>query len=68
MTKALPGWYADARRGTGERWFDGDRWTEVRRDSPAPPTGIALRRGLIVLAATFSLGIVAAGALATVLA
>jgi hypothetical protein len=66
MTKALPGWYADAQRGTGERWFDGDHWTDRRRDTPVTKS-VTLRRLLIVLAVALGAGVVAAGALATML-
>ena len=66
MSKALAGWYADAQRGTGERWFDGDHWTEQRRHVREPARSTS-RRVVIVLAIAVALGTIAAGSIATLL-
>lgn len=32
-----PGWYPDPRGGDGQRWWDGQQWTQHRQPAPAPP-------------------------------
>jgi lysylphosphatidylglycerol synthetase-like protein (DUF2156 family) len=35
-TNPAPGWYADPERYGGERYWDGEAWSDQRRASPAP--------------------------------
>lgn len=35
--QAAPGWYPDPEEPTKERYYDGNRWTDARRDGAPPP-------------------------------
>jgi hypothetical protein len=37
MTQVMAGWYPDPSGAVGERWWDGQVWSEHRRPYPAPP-------------------------------
>lgn len=40
MSAATPGWYPDPTGTPGERYWDGQTWTEQTRTLPAPPMGV----------------------------
>jgi hypothetical protein len=44
MTPA-PGWYADAERPGGHRWWNGETWTEDRQGPPTAEAPVKQRRG-----------------------
>lgn len=62
QTRTPPGWYADP-EGPGQRYWDGDRWTEHRSATPPPPPGATAprrkRRGGTFLKVT--LGVIVGG-------
>ncbi|MBV9831075.1 MAG: DUF2510 domain-containing protein [Marmoricola sp.] len=61
---AKAGWYADSTSTTGgERYWDGAKWTDQRRDAPPPPPPPSNRGKWIALGAIALVLLIAAGIL-----
>ncbi|QOD92780.1 DUF2510 domain-containing protein [Chryseoglobus sp. 28M-23] len=44
-TLPVSGWYEDPEDGTRERWWNGSKWTDLRREKPLPPPTVPDHRG-----------------------
>ena len=42
---ADPGWYQDPENAGGQRYFDGENWTDQRKDEPPPPPSAPKKSG-----------------------